>query len=228
MSFFKEHLQILKIAGPWLLISFLSYSFLDESLSARLQESLNSPSGIGPELWIFGGLSMCLGIVLPCFNLANILGSIIKIRGASQNYSEILARSFPQLIIENMRSWGSAMTWGLLLILPGFIRFFQLYFVPFIVMMDKDYAEGKIDALKSSHRKTNQVWLSLSVVVFIFDFLLPLITHGAFDEYRSLSKTPLPAVMLILSDLIFFILSVQICLRLFEKLKTSSKAIHAP
>lgn len=51
---------------------------------------------------------------------------------------------------EYLRLLASVLLWGLLLIVPGFVRYARLIFVPFITLFAKPYRDGKIDALKLS------------------------------------------------------------------------------
>ncbi|MGZ3722290.1 MAG: hypothetical protein ACXVA9_05135 [Bdellovibrionales bacterium] len=55
---------------------------------------------------------------------------------------------------EYLRLLAQVLMWGLLLIVPGFIRYCQLIFVPLIAMFSKSYREGETDALRLSEKLT--------------------------------------------------------------------------
>ncbi len=53
---------------------------------------------------------------------------------------------------EYLRVLAQVLMWGLLLFIPGFIRYCQLIFVPLIAMFSKSYREGQSDALRLSEK----------------------------------------------------------------------------
>lgn len=55
---------------------------------------------------------------------------------------------------EYFRSLAQILLWGLLLIVPGFVRYARLVFVPFVALFSREYRSGQVDALKLSHALT--------------------------------------------------------------------------
>lgn len=53
-------------------------------------------------------------------------------------------------LAEYLRYVAQILMWGLLLILPGFYRYCQLIFVPYIALFSKSYRDGEVDALKTA------------------------------------------------------------------------------
>ncbi|HRO68714.1 MAG TPA: hypothetical protein PL182_14165, partial [Pseudobdellovibrionaceae bacterium] len=124
-----------------------------------------------------------------------------------------------QVYIETLRSWGSALAWGLLLILPGLIRLVQLIYVPFIVMFSKSYDEGKTEVLKTSTRYAHKHPFRLAAYVLIFTLTIPLIVTSLTDPWRSYAGDPVSAFLCTLLDLVLLTLSVQILFRLFDRIR---------
>jgi hypothetical protein len=55
-------------------------------------------------------------------------------------------------LAEYLRVLAQVLMWGLLLLVPGLVRYCQLIFVPLITIFSKDYRAGKVDALKLSEQ----------------------------------------------------------------------------
>lgn len=49
---------------------------------------------------------------------------------------------------EYLRMLASSLLWGLLLVIPGFLRYFRLLFTPYVALFARPYREGKVDALR--------------------------------------------------------------------------------
>lgn len=50
-------------------------------------------------------------------------------------------------LAEYLRLLANVLLWGLLLIIPGFLRYCRLIFVPYVALFARPYREGKVDAL---------------------------------------------------------------------------------
>lgn len=76
-------------------------------------------------------------------------------------------------LAEYLRYVAQILMWGLLLILPGFYRYCQLIYVPYIALFSKSYRDGEIDALKTAATlvKGN---LALIVGTQIFAFVIQI------------------------------------------------------
>ncbi len=66
---------------------------------------------------------------------------------------------------EYLRALASTLIWALFLLIPGFIRYLQLTFVPFIVFFSADYEKGEVDALKFSTSLFKKCWVPVSAVI---------------------------------------------------------------
>ncbi len=78
---------------------------------------------------------------------------------------------------EYLRVLAQILMWGLLLIIPGIFRYFQLIFVAFITLFSREYRAGKVDALKLSETlakgRMGQIFMALALttaVQLVFEF----------------------------------------------------------
>ena len=85
-----------------------------------------------------------------------------------------LKTHFYQAFIEYIRAAVSISIYCLFFIIPGFYRWIQLTFVCFVASFDKDYLEGKKDALKESARLVRGYLFSLLLLISLYS-LMPLI-----------------------------------------------------
>jgi hypothetical protein len=53
---------------------------------------------------------------------------------------------------EYLRLLAQVLMWGILLLVPGFVRYCQLAFVPYIALFSKSYRVGEVDALRLSEK----------------------------------------------------------------------------
>ena len=87
------------------------------------------------------------------------------------------AKSLPWALLshairENMRAWGSILSWGLFFILPGIWRFFELYWTAWVVYLSPDYARGKLSALSKARQWFYQRWFTTIVIFVVSDLFL--------------------------------------------------------
>lgn len=96
--------------------------------------------------------TLILYLVLPNIAFGHITGT--KTDDVWTHFSKHLKH----LVIEVLRGMGSIAV-GLLLIIPGLRRLFQYIFIPFVVQFDRDYQQGKVDALERSKQLvTGHLW----------------------------------------------------------------------
>lgn len=117
---------------------------------------------------------------------------------------------------EQLRAMGSVMMWSLLLILPGILRFFEMCFLPWVVVFDSKYQAGQKDALKESRRVFYLVWPKLVLLLLVFWIVIPLFMTSL-DTFRSYFESPGTAIGLSLVDALLFILFQWLLFRLWEK-----------
>lgn len=194
------------------LVSAMSFVF-EQILTELLQNEILNPNGTTPFLWVYGGLSFALSLLSP------IVMSFLAIcawRCPNQTVGFVARRSFSYLIREEMRSLGKSLAWGLLLILPGLIRFFQLAFVPYVVLLEQGYQEGRIDALELSSKYVRRVWLRLLGLLFFFGLVCPLL-FTLLDDWRSILRNPLTAAPLWVAELTIVLIFQWLLLKTWER-----------
>lgn len=95
---------------------------------------------------------------------------ILKTSASPQKVFEL--KKLGELVLEDLRVWGKVIAWGFLFVIPGFLKFLSLIFVPWIVLGVDQYEKNKIDALKLSEHLTRGDW-TRTVLVFLALFVAP-------------------------------------------------------
>lgn len=143
-------------------------------------------------------------------------------------------RAFPQLlqkytaplVLESLRVFAKTLLWTLMLVLPGLFQMWRLYLVPFIVMLNPDYDEGRLDALKHSHaliRGHDFIW-----VLFLFFLGLLDLSYEIVAFFASAPQSPTTLILLPLLTLPFSLYSFSLLVHVYEgleqKLQTAASA----
>lgn len=102
---------------------------------------------------------------------------------------------------EYLRMLAQVLAWAILLLIPGFVRYAQLIFVPYITLFSSAYANDEVDALKFSHELTKKRF-KLVFTVFLFATLAQVLVEFAPHLMTSLYTAPMRAAFLLLSFLI--------------------------
>lgn len=208
----KEFLsKVLRKAGLPLLAVSLLFHFLDERLVELTQAELFSQEGASIALWIYGGLSMIVSMIGPLILLVLILAAI-----SDRERFNFVKNNFGYLLKEQMRGFGKVFLWGLLLVIPGFWKFLQILFLPFVVGLDPAYQRGEIDALDSSRaifQKNRGKTLGLFV---LFGLFIPMMMTY-FDEYRDAQEHLFTWGLLVMADLAIFLLFQFVLLKIWAR-----------
>ena len=128
------------------------------------------------------------------------------------------------LIIESLRSTASVISWSVLFIIPGLIKYFRLYFVPLIVAFHPSYQKGEVDALEESSR------LLKGATAPIIATLLILSTLSSLAPPSLLNLSPSSLSQWLLGFLIFWsthLLSPLFIYFFFQKLMTQRSDVHS-
>jgi len=209
-SFGQKALLIITRSGVALLTLTILTTFIEQLLTNIIHEQLISREGVGPLLWITIFSSAIVSILYPVPALLLTLAAL-----QDRPILSSIRTNFEQLLIENIRAMGSTLSWSLLFIIPGFYRFIQYSFVNFIVMLDQDYLEGKVDALKKSVTLTNKKIFKVFGIFLLMAVIVPLFV-SSFDEYSVLTQTPISALALIMIEILLFILLNLLLLQQWE------------
>jgi hypothetical protein len=155
-------------------------------------------------------------LLFPCLLILISLFGLQK-NSPLRDLFRYLGHYLNSLLIETMRAWGKIMSWSLLLLVPGMVRFVQLTLVPFVVTASEAYDRGEVDALHASTRVVNRNVGKILLLIFVFNIFVPLLITEFFDQYRTLWQTPGPCLALTLLDTYLLILGTQCFLRIFQK-----------
>lgn len=206
-EFFKT---VIPRVGLPLLATSAVFHLLDEQLVALTQAELFAQEGASAKLWLYGGLSMLTSLLGPLLLLTLILSAV-----SGQRVTDFAKRNFGYLTKEHMRGFGKVFLWGILLIIPGFWKFLQILFLPFVVGLDSRYQRGELDALEASRAVFKQHWAKVLGLFVLFGLLIPMFLT-TFDEYRSAMEHPISWAFLVVVDLTIFLLFQCLLLKQWE------------
>lgn len=216
MNFFAENLKVFKqVFFPLFILVVLS-SNVDQYLTFHIDNSLRDPHGAQREVYVLGFISIISGIVFPVILMTVALFALNKQIGWTKDLGEFAAKNLSQIFIETLRSWGKALLWSLVFILPGLWKYLQYTFVPVVVTSSSSYDEGNEDALARSAQIFQKHWGKVLGVFFAFHIFAPLVLVSVFDGYRYIWKTPFSSLTLSLLDTYLIIISTHILFNIFR------------
>jgi hypothetical protein len=185
-----------KIAIPLFVLTVVGTT-LDQLITIKMENLLMSPEGTSPLVWAYGALSLLLSLTYPLLGILLVISTL-----QADSLPVFLKKHFRFSLIEEMRSWGQAMMWSFLLLIPGLIRFLQFLLVPFIVCLDPAYQRGERDALVRARELVRGRTLLWMLLLFpIFSIIVPVFLT-AFDEWKLIWKTPLSALLICLIEML--------------------------
>jgi hypothetical protein len=202
--------QVLKKIGPLLFLISAAGIFFDQTLTQKMEALLMDPLGTSQWIWFYGLLSMLLSLIFPV--LATVLTLAVL---AHKDSLQFFKNKFPQLFKEQLRAWGHIMTWSLLLIIPGVVKFIQYLAVPFVITLDPQYSKGQRDALRGSRDLSKGKMLKLSAWSLLFIVVLPM-ALTSIDDYKSFSDTPVFALLICLLEMLLNLCFVVILWTIFR------------
>lgn len=185
---FSQSLKtVLRQVGWAILVMAILESSIDVWITGQMQVLLSNPEGTSPVVYAYGLCSILISLLFPT---AMIVMIVTALKGSWGHLFEDLN----QVMIETLRTWGVALSWSFLLIVPGLIKWLRLSLVPFVVMLDPAYKKGEKDALQESERLTRgKFWLLLFAFV-LMTIVVPLILTS-FDDYKVIWRTPLASLL---------------------------------
>jgi hypothetical protein len=185
--------------------------FTEQWLAEAIQDTLSRQSPSNLAIVTLGAVSILHSMIFP---LLGTLVVVACIQGLAPH--RVLLRCFQQLFKEEMRVWGKSMLWSYLLLVPGFIKYLQYSFVPFVVMMDTEYEQGLVDALATSKRRSRGLLGKLFLLFIIFSVAWPLLSSSV-DEYKIFLKSPVTAFGFAVVDMTLLVIFVLCVYALYRK-----------
>lgn len=86
-----------------------------------------------------------------------------------QEWAKIVSQHSWPLFVEGLRMTGHILMWAILFVVPGLYKQIRYIFVPFVVLFDPEYKNGKVDALSQSSELTKGVfWILTGIFVASF------------------------------------------------------------
>lgn len=154
---------------------------LINSANMKLQELIMSREGLTPEIWVYA----CIQIVLTFVTEAFIFMMAAQ---ALSSFQTPLAfwRHLNQFLIESIRSWGKILLGLICFIIPGLILFLRYLLVPFVVVYDPRYDQGKVDALEQSHRLYSALSILQWGMLLILKLAIPVGISVLFEDINEL------------------------------------------
>lgn len=153
-----------KKVNIYFLICFL-YLFLSHQFKFEVTPYLQDLNSSNLLIWI----KIIFLIVLNFFEKP-----ILFYFWARSFYKELTIENLNSLVKEYLRSVGSILFWSLFFIIPGLIRYIQLYWVNTIVLLKPSYSSGHLDALTQSKKITLKHLKLTILLICLVDFIVPM------------------------------------------------------
>ncbi len=169
--------------------------------------------GMDFRIWIYASAAILIGLCYPVLMIHFLVSSV---HPQKNSFDSPFSSSFACALREQMRATGSSLLWGMLFILPGFVRYFQLLFVPMVALAHPQYAQGEIDALTVSRKLVRTQWKKLLGLVIVFTIILPVLL-SSFDEYKIFSRSLWTALPLSLLESFLSLIFISLIWILFLK-----------
>ncbi len=160
------------------LLSALALSSIENALTALV--STGKENSI--LLLVLALALLSIGILGPLFVLMITLFYIQKnLQSTHQSMISFWTENFSPLLIESIRVFGKSLSWALLGIIPGFIKYIQWALTPFVVVFDQRYPKGDVDALQQSRGVLKNLWWKTALLImtpYILEFLFSLLSQN--------------------------------------------------
>lgn len=188
------------VYGPGFLLVFsalLLAAMVDQSLNKQIEGVIQSREGLSNMIFLWGGLSLVSTLLFPmiisflcCHTLA----------GFPMGRREFIKSKFELGLLETLRAWGKTFLWTFAFVLPGLVAYTYYFLTPFVVIFSKDYADGKVDALKHSAKLTKLFFWRLNLWLTVFYMAVPFSLSTLLDEKRVFRLSPLTATLSVLLE----------------------------
>ncbi len=207
----SQFLTVIRRCGWALLILSILSNYGEQGLTHLMENELSSMEGASPWVWLYGAASVGISVLSPVIMSILVIAALLPstVTASLQQHAQYVCK-------ETLRAAGKSLSWGLLLVIPGLIRFLQFSFVPFVVMLDPEYDRGQKDALQESTRLVHRRFFKVTGILILFSILLPLLLTGL-DEYSAFDQHVFPALLLAGLDAVISIFAILMLLNQWEK-----------
>lgn len=213
-------------AGPLIIAVHLLCFFLGQYFS-HLRE-------IGPQSSAFTILivsgTLLISLTESLFYLLLVPGRFADYRNGRppRAFPQLLQKYTAPLVLESLRVFAKTVLWTLMFILPGIFQMWRLHLVPFIVMLNSEYDEGRLDALRHSHslvRGQDFAWVCFLLFLGLMDFTFELVVYFITGPQGPVILTLLSLLALPLS-LYSFSLLVHVYEGLEQKQRDKAQVVN--
>ncbi len=193
--------------------------FIEQWLAVAIQETLGGQNPSNLAIVTLGAISILHSLIFP---LLGTLVVVACIQGLAPH--RVLLQHFQLLLKEEMRVWGKSMLWSYLLLVPGFIKYLQYSFVPFVVMTDAEYQAGRIDALEASKKQSKGALGRLFFLFIVSGVAWPLLT-SAWDESKIFLKSPVTALGFAVVEMTLLVIFVLYTYSLYQRTEHAQSSL---
>jgi hypothetical protein len=171
-----------------------------------------------------GVLGMVMGLIETFLVLILMGYGIRKCQGVKNlNLGQYYKRHLRDLVIESLRGLGRIAV-GLLLIVPGIKRLVQYYLIPYIVMFDPDYQDGKIDVLIEAEKLLKGHFLKFASLLLLTQIVIFVVQIASVNF--NLFTTPGAWFLFYMLEIIFQATAFWVFYNYYLNLKTVGKEVN--
>jgi hypothetical protein len=132
------------------------------------------------------------------------------------------SQTFQEIIIENIRVVARAIFWLPFFILPALYKYVRLSMVSLVVLSDREYQAGNVDALKRSYQVTKGHFILCAFALLLSSLLEPILANIVTGGEISVLENPFRSVMSIPISLIAELWSMIFLFAIYTSLIQSS------
>ncbi len=222
MSKFEHFREIYKKVGLWVMVIGIASVILEQYQSKAILDLIQEYKTFVPLVWVHAILGTFIGMLLGNGVIVLIGWAQLKMESSKDPVSNFW-QYFHWNLKESLRLWGSVLSYGLLLVVPGVFKYIQLQFLSYIVLLNPRYASGEVDALAEAQK------LAQGNYGFLFLFWLAQIVvslfFASFDRYQNFWVEPIPALFLIAAQVLVYLSLAVVLLRKFRDVFPASTKI---
>ncbi len=194
---FGQVTHLLRFAWPWLAVLSALSLLADQGLmtAAKVPDGEREPSVML--------LTTMLTIYLTVYLLGSALLSLVAAQGVQRALNrpvagvwEMISTHMKPLTIETLRAFCWCLIFSLLLIVPGVVRYIRYVFVPYVVLFDREYQLGEVDALDRSMKLSQREgWMIFFLLAIPFAVSIGFQVLGQAMHW-TLFTAPIPSIVL--------------------------------
>lgn len=131
------------------------------------------------EHYFYSAMALSIGVslILSLFGVIIVNQIVFDLKHKkSGSLAKAVKVNLKYIFIETTRAFVPIILKSFLLLIPGLLEAVRLYWVPYVVQFDRDYKEGKVDALEKS-RQLTKGHLAAIILIVILTAVISLAPH---------------------------------------------------